>query len=245
MAALPDAPSTLTAPHPRGILLDAGNTLVFVEPEILFSAFRKVGLPVHPERFPEAEFQARTRLVERAGEEKSGTESIVWQEYFVRMLLALGVPRGRLEEVGAILQEVHERDHLWTRVEAGTQGALERLTNSGYRLGVVSNSDGRVEALLTRLGLRDHLEFVLDSGVMGVEKPDPRIFQEGCRLLGLPPEECLYVGDLFPVDVQGAWGAGLQAVLMDPLDRWDVPADRVASVRELPDYLEQRRLQGA
>ncbi|MEX2529044.1 MAG: HAD-IA family hydrolase [Gemmatimonadota bacterium] len=235
----------LTAPHPRGVLLDAGNTLVFVDPEILYAAFRKVGLPVHPERFPEAEFQARSRLVEKAGEVNSGTESIVWREYFVQMLLALGVPPGRLEEVGAILQEVHQQDHLWTRVEAGTREALERLTKTGYRLGVVSNSDGRVEDLLTRLDLREHLDFVLDSGVMGVEKPDPRIFQEGCRLLGLPPEECLYVGDLFPVDIQGAWGAGLQAVLMDPLDRWDVPADRVASVRELPEYLEKRRLQGA
>jgi HAD superfamily hydrolase (TIGR01549 family) len=122
-------------------------------------------------------------------------------------------------------------------VEPGTGEALEALLDAGYRLGVISNADGRVEALLQAVGLRDHLEFVVDSAVLGIEKPDPRIFQEGLRLLSLPAEESLYVGDLYPVDVLGAEAVGMQAILLDPAGDLPWPAARIPSVTALPSWL--------
>lgn len=133
---------------------------------------------------------------------------------------------------------MHEEDHLWTHVEEGTGAALDRLSQAGYRLGVVSNADGRVEDLIETVGLRHHFEFVLDSGAVGVEKPDPAIFRMAVDRLGLEPRQCLYVGDLYPVDVVGARNAGLRAVLVDPFGRMEGAVDRVTSVRELPDYLK-------
>ena len=94
-------------------------------------------------------------------------------------------------------------------MQEGTSEILETLHTDGYRLAVISNADGRIQSLLERVGLLGHFEFVIDSELVGVEKPDAAIFREGCRRLDLPPGECVYVGDLYPVDYLGAREAGL------------------------------------
>ncbi len=154
------------------------------------------------------------------------------------------MPEERLPAVGERVKEVHDRSHLWTHVPEGISEALQRLGEAGYRLAVISNADGRVEGLLERAGLRGHFEFVLDSHVVGVEKPDPEIFRLGVERLGLEPRECLYVGDLYPVDVVGARRAGLRALLLDPFDRMDVPVDRIPAVTGLPGYLNRAASRG-
>src|SRR5215510_14820055 len=52
---------------------------------------------------------------------------------------------------------------LWSKVELETRQALEEFSQLGFRMAVVSNSDGTVEANLTALGLRDFFEIVIDS----------------------------------------------------------------------------------
>ncbi|HUL01801.1 MAG TPA: HAD-IA family hydrolase, partial [Gemmatimonadales bacterium] len=98
-------------------------------------------------------------------------------------------------------------------------------------LGVVSNSNGSVRALLAAAGLGDALDFVIDSGVVGVEKPDPRIFRLGVEQAGVAPHEAVYVGDLYSVDVLGSRAAGLGAILLDPRGYWG-PRD-CATARDL------------
>jgi putative hydrolase of the HAD superfamily len=103
---------------------------------------------------------------------------------------------------------------------------------------VISNSDGRIEELLASVGLAEYFDFIIDSHVVGFEKPDPRIFHLGCERGGVAPEDVVYVGDLYEIDVVGARGAGLRAVLIDPLGRWtDLDCDRIAGVHELPARL--------
>lgn len=225
------------APPSRAVLLDAGNTLVFVDRRRVLEIFRRTGIESNEERFVAAEFAARRQLSRRVEEGGSGTERHVWREYFLTLFRLAGVPDDALEVVGERIREEHARHHLWTHVEPGTREALERLLERGHRLGVISNADGRVEALLRDVGLRDLFEFVIDSHVVGVEKPDPRIFREGTTRLGLDPGECLYVGDLYPVDVVGARGAGLEAVLVDPEGTSDRPVATVPSVGALPALL--------
>ena len=90
------------------------------------------------------------------------------------------------------------------------------LSAAGLRLGVVSNSDGRVEEALAAAGIRDRFDVILDSALVGVEKPDPAIFRAALAALGVAPEEALYVGDLYDVDVVGARAAGIEGVLLVP-----------------------------
>jgi HAD superfamily hydrolase (TIGR01549 family) len=92
---------------------------------------------------------------------------------------------------------------------------LERLAGR-YRLGVVSNFYGNLDGILRAEGLRAHFSVVADSGVLGVEKPDPEIFLHAARALGTRPEECVMVGDSIKRDIKGAAAAGMKKVLVCP-----------------------------
>ena len=81
-------------------------------------------------------------------------------------------------------------------------------------------------------------EFVIDSGEVGVEKPDPRIFQIALERMGVSAADALYVGDLYEVDVVGARAAGLDVVLLDPSgEHSGRDVKTVRSVAELADGL--------
>jgi putative hydrolase of the HAD superfamily len=91
---------------------------------------------------------------------------------------------------------------------------------AGLVAGVISNSNGSVRSILEETGLAAHLHFVIDSSVVGVEKPDPRIFHLGLREAGVAAGDAVYVGDLYSVDVLGARAAGLAGILLDPGGFW-------------------------
>jgi putative hydrolase of the HAD superfamily len=93
---------------------------------------------------------------------------------------------------------------------------LEMLQTKGFRLGVISNAHGKVLQNLTEAGVDKYFEFVVDSGLVGFEKPDARIFQYACELAGIHPSELLHIGDSVRSDVFGALGTGSQAALYDP-----------------------------
>jgi HAD superfamily hydrolase (TIGR01549 family) len=222
------------------VLFDAGNTLVYVDPRRMGPLLADGGGDGELDSVRAAELEARRHLQARIAEGHVGTEPEVWREYFDTLFRAAHVPDEAVAQVGRRLRDTHAREHLWTYVEEGTRPALEALAEAGYRLGVISNADGRVEGVLERVGLRGLFEFVLDSEVVGAAKPDRRIFDEACRLLELEAAACLYVGDLYPVDYLGATGAGMDAVLLDPLGLHAGHAPVVRTLSELPGFVAAR-----
>jgi putative hydrolase of the HAD superfamily len=90
--------------------------------------------------------------------------------------------------------------------------ALERASNAGLKLAVISNWDERLVPLLGKLGLASYFSRIVVSSALGVHKPDRRIFEQAARLLEVAPSEVLHIGDSQREDVQGARGAGLQAL---------------------------------
>ena len=95
-----------------------------------------------------------------------------------------------------------------------SEQTLEELSRR-YTLGIITNgpSDGQRKKLersgLGRFFTEDRITV---SGDYPFKKPDPRLFQEGCRKLGVRPEEAVYVGDLFYRDVLGSANAGMTPV---------------------------------
>lgn len=223
----------------KAVFFDAGNTLIFIDPRVVLPVFRAHGAEVDEERFWKAEFQARTRLARQVEEGARGTEDHLWKDYFVHLFRGSGVPEEALDAVGEEVISIHRESHIWTYLDSSTPPALEALKADGYRLAVISNADGRVEGLIRGAGIHHFFEFVMDSELEGVEKPDPEIFLRGCGRMGVDPAEALYVGDLYPVDVLGARGAGMNAVLLDPLDLLGYPVDRIPAVAALPEYLRR------
>lgn len=92
---------------------------------------------------------------------------------------------------------------------------LEGLRELGIPLGVLSNWDPRLAALLGELELAPYFQTLVVSAVEGVEKPDRRIFQIAQQRAGIAPSEILYVGDHDHLDVAPARALGFQAFLID------------------------------
>ncbi|MFA6004181.1 MAG: HAD-IA family hydrolase, partial [Elusimicrobiota bacterium] len=95
---------------------------------------------------------------------------------------------------------------------------LERLRRD-HRLGVVSNFYGNLDSVLESEGLRGLFSVVVDSGVAGVLKPDPAIFQQALAALDSSPAETVMVGDSVPRDMRGAEGLGLRHIQIGALSR--------------------------
>jgi len=147
-------------------------------------------------------------------------------------------PAEPLAAAWAELRDYHARLNLWESVIAGVPEALTRLRARGLRLVVVSNANGTLRQKLVRVGLADRLDIILDSHELGVEKPDPRIFEIALERAGITPDQALHVGDLYQVDVVGARAAGVAAVLVDPLDLYtDHDCGRVPSLLALAEAL--------
>lgn len=154
------------------------------------------------------------------------------------------VPRDlSLEETVRRLAENLSRELDADPAAAGRAGArflrdaAPRLAASGqllgklgerYRLGIVSNFYGNLEAVCASSGLSPHLSVVVDSAVAGFEKPDPRIFRAALEALDARPEEAVFVGDSMPRDMEGARRLGMAHVWLAPgRDRGCCPGDAV------------------
>ena len=92
---------------------------------------------------------------------------------------------------------------------------------------------------LNEVGLASYFEVIIDSAVVGIAKPDPRVFALAARALRLQAREVVYVGDIPDVDVVGAQRAGMAGVLIDPYDHFPhfKQGPRCMSVVEVIDDL--------
>jgi putative hydrolase of the HAD superfamily len=126
---------------------------------------------------------------------------------------------------------------------------LAKLVDTGVPVGVVSNSDGTIERRLKEMGILQvgpgrgvEVRCVIDSGGVGVEKPDPRIFDFALDVLGLSSESVWYVGDTPAFDIVGARRAGLVPILMDPFGvNGDFEVECVRSLGEVARLVESSR----
>lgn len=81
-------------------------------------------------------------------------------------------------------------------------------------LAVTSNFFGNLEIVLTEYELIDYFKFALDSEIVGIRKPDPSFFLLAAEKLNLSPNEILYLGDSYAMDVKSALKLGFQVIWM-------------------------------
>jgi putative hydrolase of the HAD superfamily len=228
------------SPRPAldAVIFDAGGTLVRMDYEWIAFMLAVLAHSVTPAALRAAELAGRVAYdaaMARDGAPVSGT--VYWRG----MLAAAGLPPGRMDEALRRMDERQKSDHfLWAKPMEGARAALDALPGLGLRLACVSNSDGRAEAHLVRYGVREGLEFVIDSALVGIEKPDPGIFHLALERMGIPAQRALYVGDLAGVDARGSHAAGMHCVLLDPSGTY-APQGVVGirGIADLPAYIEQ------
>lgn len=198
------------------VTFDYGQTLAELDTEFLARRLAERGQSVRREALDAAE-PAAWRAYNRAkqcGEVAEGAWSA-----FMRTLLEeaglpdAGGPHGDVTTgVVTFLWSEQPSRNLWRRPIAGMKDLLRDLRASGVRLGVLSNSEGRLAELLTELEWAPYFDAVADSGRLGFEKPDRRIFEWTAERLGVEPGELIHVGDAWAADVEGALGVGARAI---------------------------------
>ena len=244
------------AEHPRldAVLFDAGGTLVRIDFEWISAMLAELGLTVSAADVRAAEVLGRRRYDSSTA--TGATRPVATPQglhpplgstgdtmaYFSGMLEGAGVRHPVLEEaLHRMVERGRPPTYLWGRAMEGAREAIDGLLALGLRTACVSNSDGRAERHLIDCGVREGLEFVVDSQVVGIEKPDPRIFALALRQLGVPPERALYVGDIRSVDERGAEAAGMAFVLVDASGSYAAAgAPRIGGLAELPAHVAQR-----
>jgi HAD superfamily hydrolase (TIGR01509 family) len=195
--------------------------MVVYDSDRLSALLRPLGVHVEAARIEATQPLIRHELSQSAWAfGRHGEARARGEDFFRRVLEAAGAEPVRigLEAAATHVWDEHLRDNLWTRVFPGVHEALALLKQAGLRLGVISNAEGTIRALLERIGVLDAFELVLDSAIVGVAKPDPRIFEMALQGLAVAPDRAVMVGDSVAADVKGAWGAGVPAALIDPFD---------------------------
>lgn len=125
-------------------------------------------------------------------------------------------------------------------IEAGRRPALvlpnpdlvypKNRTELGFTAGAIALV---IEAALARRFPHDR--FVFDR----LGKPEPHLFREGARRLGLSPDRLVMIGDQIETDVAGARAAGCEVALLEGVSRWHpVPnAEEATRPRLAPTWL--------
>jgi HAD superfamily hydrolase (TIGR01509 family) len=130
-----------------------------------------------------------------------------------------------------------------TAAFARNRPVLEALRER-YRLGIVSNFYGNLEAVCHSAGLAPLFAVMVDSHCVGAEKPDPAIFRAALETLGAMPETTVFVGDSLRRDREGARRTGMGFIWIAPQDVQDAEAQASAeplvhaTVTELRDLVK-------
>jgi len=217
----------------RFIFFDVGNTL-------LFPNRAKILEPLPSDKHPELKaWQALERRTKHEFDEglvKGRIDHGFWWTFHTHLLNELDAFD---ESVRDALVANTQSSANWDQILPGTREALERLRER-YAIAVISNADGRIDAVLGRCGICDCFGCITDSGIVGHEKPHPAIFSAALQAMKAEPSDSLYVGDVYSVDYIGARKAGMDAILFDVSGAYrerDLP--RVESLAQLESWLEK------
>jgi putative hydrolase of the HAD superfamily len=234
---------------PSAVLLDVGGVFLLPSRAHIRSALQNVGHAVSDDSAIDRAHYVSVRVfpMDLEGDEFLGP---LWTDYLDTYARSLDVNDELVPEAVEHLRNEYVTGALWSQVINGSVDGLAELVDTGVPVGIVSNSDGTIERRLREMGILQvgpgdgvEVRCVIDSGGVGVEKPDPRIFDFALEVLGLSPESIWYVGDTPAFDVVGARRAGLQPILMDPFGvngDFDVPCVRaLADVARLVSRLRR------
>jgi putative hydrolase of the HAD superfamily len=219
----------------KALLFDFGGTLAFLDFELLAREFSHEGRKLDALALEHAEYAGRAAIDRHLMSEGNSQATAAAYELFFRgWMTAAGIPEEEFRECAARFGAIHREATLWRVVRPGTFEALEAFKSAGYKLAIVSNAEGQVEADAKRFGLAPYFDVIVDSHIVGVAKPDPRIFQITLERLGVAADEARFAGDIYSIDVEGARAAGIEARLVDQHRRYTwVEHEKIRHIGEM------------
>lgn len=212
----------------KGFLFDYGGTLDTGGchwGKMLWHAYTRAGVPVSEQQFIEAYIHAERML---------GKNAIVQHNDTFRETLSKKI-RLQLDYLKcaepyhpAILDDLYEQ----VRQQIAHSREVLYQLKEHFPLALVSNFYGNMETVLHEFGFDGIFLHVIESAVVGIRKPDPRIFQIGVEKLRLNPENVAVVGDSIKKDMIPAQQTGCQTVWLKGESWMDEHQDE-----SIPDYI--------
>ena len=200
----------------KGVIFDYGGTIDSRGvhwSEVIWDGYKDAGVDVEKDEFRGCYVYAERELAR--------VRHILPEHNFhdlllIKMQIELGylVERG-LVEAGAV-QDYAQRvaQYCYGRAKDSVEEArpvLEAL-HAKYPMVLVSNFYGNVESVLKDFDLLKYFKQIVESAVVGVRKPDPKIFQLGVDALGLKAADVLVVGDSYKKDIVPAESIGCKVL---------------------------------
>jgi putative hydrolase of the HAD superfamily len=231
----------------EAIFLDWFNTLAHYDPphyEIHRQACQHFGIEVSPEKIMRGIlladryfFDENTRSpVEKRSPEEKAEVYIRYQE-IAYTEAGIKVSRDMLLK---IMEKVNQlfKGMTFTLFD-DVLPTLKTLKERNFLLGMITNLSTDMNPICRELGLEPYLNFVVTSGEVGADKPEPAIFLAALQRAGVNADQAIHVGDQYKLDVVGARGVGINPILIDRYDLSPEVSDcpRIRSLTELTQYL--------
>ncbi len=209
-------------PDIEAIFLDVGNTLRVVLPEVEFIAQAKKDLMrlVETQDSEEIFFSTldqRWKIYRKQSKESllEASEKELWTQW-----LLPDYPTAKIAPLSGKLTRLW-RDHDGRRVPRGDASeVIKELSRRGYVLGIIANTitETEIPDWMEAEGLTRYFKAVVLSSKFRIRKPNPEIYWEAARRVGVDPCKCAYVGDNPIRDVEGcrAAGFGLMIMFLEP-----------------------------
>lgn len=235
-------------PRPEAILLDVGGVLLLPDPNVIEAALGLVGMTVGVDALDRAHYHGAAAMpVDSERAHQPFVER--WDDYLLAYVRALDAPDDVLEEATDHVAAAFSSMAAWNRPAPSSKEGLAALVGLGLPVGIVSNADGTVAMML-----REHeiaqvgpgpgvdVRCIVDSGEVGVDKPDPRIFRIALDAIDIAAPSTWYIGDTPAIDVVGARRAGLAPIVFDPVGV-HAPGEfpTVSSLHEVADLARSAR----
>lgn len=226
--------------RPRAVLLDVGGVFHLPNRSTISAAMSRAGYEItDAAAIDRAHYTAIGVFTLDSGPDVDSAP--VWERYITEYARTLGATADDLSDVVQHLAAEFATVALWEDTIEGSREGLEELKATGVVVGIVSNADGSVEARLRDQGVLQvgpgagiEVACVIDSGAVGVSKPDPRIFRIALEAIDVEARDTWYVGDTPGIDVVGARAAGIHPLLMDPCQlHGDLDVDTVQSLSDV------------
>jgi putative hydrolase of the HAD superfamily len=219
------------------VFLDAGNTLLSPWPS--FEGHLVEVASQHGASFEEAEVQAAILAADREAIWPTdwtdpATQREFWYGFYTGVLGRLGHGGNRRELAGALYRSFS--DPASYRLFQDSRPALEALAGRGLKLGIISNFEPWLEDVLRLEGVLELFSVLAISGVLGVAKPQPAIFQAALDKAGVGAAAAIHVGDHPDVDGAAAMAVGITPVLIDRFRR--LPPEAGPRIRSLTELVE-------
>jgi putative hydrolase of the HAD superfamily len=204
----------------RAVTFDFGQTLAELDHEFLAQRLSERGQRYDAGAARAASNEAWAHYgTQTARSREAASHGGAWRSMMALLLERGGVPAARREELTTWLWAEQPLQNLWRKPIPGMIELVHELRRQGTAVGVLSNSEGHLAELAELLGWGRSFDVIIDSGKVGFDKPDPRIFELAAGALGVAPDELIHVGDSWEADVQGALGVAARAVWFDARHR--------------------------